>query len=113
MNIRLLYLGWLPTLFFFGFIYVMLMKLGYTLEPKTYFAFSMAYIGGVIGNILLTYVDSEVYYVEGFLDALWKKFFWKFGPQIVGILLGFWLGYSLFVAGFDFTKLIDVMFSRF
>lgn len=102
MNIKILYLGWIPTAVFFSLIYLLYDK-GNLFSNQIYFALSMGYIGGIIGNLLLFYVGSEVYYVDGFLDAIWKKFFWAYGPQIIGIIAAFMYARKLYAVDFNFS----------
>lgn len=99
---KFLYLRWVPTVVFFGLIYLLYSK-GDLFYNQMYFALFVGYIGGILGNVLLHYVDSEVYYVDGFIDAIWKKFFWAYGPQIVGIFVGFFFAKKLYAVDFNFS----------
>lgn len=54
----------------------------------TMMSFFLALAGGYIGNVLRKIAMPDVYYAEGFVDMLYKRFFWKWGPQLIGIGLG-------------------------
>lgn len=98
---QLLYLGWFTTVVVFSFIYLIFTK---DLGAAGFFGLFIGYIGGIMGNWLLTYVDSEIYFVDGFIDALWKKFFWKHGPQFFALLLITPYAYFLYSANFNFKQ---------
>jgi len=97
---NLLYLGWLTTMVVIASIYFIVAMTNY--GNAGYFGLLIGYTAGVIGNWLLTYVDSEAYYVDGFFDAIWKKFFWTHGPQLFGFILFGIYGLVLYTANFDF-----------
>lgn len=98
---RFLYLGWFTTVAVFVGIYIII---SHNSGMAGFFGLVVGYIVGIVGNIALHYVDGETYYVDGFIDALWKKFFWAHGPQFFGFVLGSIYGYSLYIKNFDFKE---------
>lgn len=104
---HILYLGWFTTVAVVAYIYYVITK---DLGAAGYFGLLVGYVGGILGNLLLSYVDSESYYVEGFLDALWKKFFWKHGPQFFGFILCGIYGYALYKEEFNFKEALTLAF---
>ena len=103
---QLLYLGWFTTVTVFAIIYFIITK---DLGVAGFFGLFIGYIGGIIGNWLLTYVDSEIYFVDGFIDALWKKFFWKHGPQFFALIFVTPYAYFLYSENLSFLMALKDM----
>ena len=104
---HLLYLGWFTTVAVLASIYLVITK---DAGAAGYFGILLGYIGGIIGNWLLDYVDAKSYYANGFFDAIWKKFFSIHGPQFFGFVLIGLYAYSLYKTDFNYKEAFSMAF---
>jgi hypothetical protein len=63
-------------------------------------AFPLSFVGYIIGNKLRLLVHPDFVIASGFMGLLKEKFFWRFGPQLVGSLIGALLGAGIIGAIF-------------
>ena len=53
-------------------------------------------IGVLIGDALRRFVKPDfIFTTGGFAQLLWIKIFWRVGPQLIGLFLGVFFGFSI------------------
>jgi hypothetical protein len=51
--------------------------------------FFLAPIGWAIGDAFRKFANPDFYFAKGAMDLAGKRFFWMFGPQLIGVGIAF------------------------
>jgi hypothetical protein len=55
----------------------------------------LSFLGCFLGNKLRLALHPDFVITSGFMDLLKEKLFWRFGPQLVGALIGWGIGIGI------------------
>jgi hypothetical protein len=58
-------------------------------------ALPLSFLGYIIGNKLRLALHPDFVIADGFMGLLKEKIFWRFGPQVIGALIGLVIGIGL------------------
>jgi hypothetical protein len=60
-------------------------------------SFPLSFVGFFIGNKLRLWLHPDLVFASGFFGLLKEQLFWRFGPQLIGALIGAMIGGAIFM----------------